>query len=317
MQADAVADEVHAGQRGSGGESKGWRLSARAKLNLGLEILGRRPDGYHEIVSVTQTISLADTVDMQPGGPFGIEMRPALVGEHENLARRAGHALALAAGIAPTGHLTVRKRIPLAAGLGGGSSDAATALRLVDRAWRTDLGDARLAEIGGTLGSDVPLFIGGATNLIQGRGEVVEPLPCPPTFWVVLVTPDGSPPDKTRALYRALGSEDLSDGAKTVALAEAMRAGEKVRDALLVNGFDRAADRVYTSFATLRTRLADLLQRPIHLTGAGPTLFAIYARADEATAAARALRRLRLPARVANSMAGRPRIRASQVTLTR
>jgi 4-diphosphocytidyl-2-C-methyl-D-erythritol kinase len=293
------------------------RVSAYAKLNLGLEILGRRPDGYHEIVSVTQTISLADTVEAQLGGPFEVEMRPALVAEGENLARRAGEALALAARIAPSGRLTVRKRIPLAAGLGGGSSDAAATLRLLDTAWQTDFGDARLAEIGGTLGSDVPLFIAGATSLIRGRGEIVEPLRCPPTFWVVLVTPDGSPPDKTRALYRALAPADLTDGARTLALAEAVRAGEPVRDSLLVNGFDRAADRVYPDFPSLRARLADLLQRPVHLTGAGPTVFALYPRADEARAAARALHRRKMPARVASSIVGRPRIRASRVALAR
>jgi 4-diphosphocytidyl-2-C-methyl-D-erythritol kinase len=293
------------------------RLSAYAKVNLGLEILGRRPDGYHEVVSVTQTISLADTVEIRPGGAFEVEMRPALVDDEENLAGRAGHALALAAGVPPSGQLMVRKRIPLAAGLGGGSSDAAAALRLLDRAWRTDLGDARLSEIGGMLGSDVPLFIGGATNLIRGRGERVEPLPCPPTFWVVLVTPDGSPPDKTRAVYRALAPDDLSDGMRTLALADSLRAGQHVRDELLVNGFDRPADHVYAEFSSLRARLADVLQRPVHLTGAGPTLFAIYGQSDEARAAAREVQRRRVPATVASAIVGRPRIRASRVALAR
>lgn len=317
VRTDAAAGIMPTRQRERGGGARTLRLSAYAKVNLGLEILGRRPDGYHEIISVTQMISLADTVEMQPGGPFEIDMRPALVDDGENLAGRAGHALALAAGLAPTGHLTVRKRIPLAAGLGGGSSNAAATLRLLDRAWRTDLGDARLSEIGRTLGSDVPLFIGGAANLISGRGEIVEPLPCPPTFWVVLVTPDGSPPDKTRALYRALAHDDLSDGIRTLALADSLRAGQHVHDELLVNGFDRAADRVYADFPSLRARLTDLLQHPVHLTGAGPTLFAIYARSDEARAAAREAQRRRVPVRVASAIVGRPRIRASRVALAR
>lgn len=317
MQADAAADMMPTGQVSRSDRPRYWRLSAYAKLNLGLEILGRRADGYHEIVSVTQTISLADGVEMQPGGAFEVEMRPGLVDEEENLAGRAGRALALAAGIKPSGRLTVRKRIPLAAGLGGGSSDAAATLRLLDRAWRTELGDARLSEIGGTLGSDVPLFVGGATNLIRGRGEVVEPLFCPPTFWVVLVTPDCSPPDKTRALYCALAQDDLSDGTKTLSLAGALREGQPIRDDLLVNGFDRAADRVYTDFPSLRARLTELLQRRVHLTGAGPTLFAIYRRSDDARLAARQAHRLGIPTRVASSVVGRPRIRASRVALAR
>jgi 4-diphosphocytidyl-2-C-methyl-D-erythritol kinase len=301
----------------TGSSTRGWRLSAYAKLNLGLEIIGRRTDGYHEIVSVTQTVSLADSVEVRPDGPFTVEMQPPLVDESENLAGRAAHALATAADVRPTGRLTVRKRIPLAAGLGGGSSDAAAALRLLDRAWDTRLGPERLAEIGATLGSDVSLFLGGATSLIRGRGEIVEPLPCPQTRWVVLITPEGSPPDKTRALYRALDPADFSNGATTEALAAALRAGESVQDAHLVNGFDRAADRVYPGFPMLRTQLADLLGAPVHLTGAGPTLFALFPRADAAREAARRARHQGLVAQAAHTVVGRPAMRASQVALAR
>src|SRR3954453_22447498 len=245
-----------------------WRLSAYAKLNLGLEILGRRPDGYHEIVSVTQTISLADTVHITAGGSFSVQMRPPLVSDDDNLAGRASQALAAAAGIAASGRLTVRKRIPLAAGLGGGSSDAASALQLLDRMWDTRLGNARLAEIAATIGSDVPLFLAGAPNLIRGRGEIVEPLLPPPTFWVVLATPDLSPADKTRALYRSLTPGDLSDGAATVALAAPRGEEKRVSDALVINGFDGSAERVSPEFAPLRVRLGALLQTRVHLTGA-------------------------------------------------
>jgi 4-diphosphocytidyl-2-C-methyl-D-erythritol kinase len=293
------------------------RLSAYAKVNLGLEILGRRDDGFHEIVSVTQTISLADTLEVSPGGPFAVEMTPPLVDGEENLAHRAGLALATVCGRPPSGRLTVRKRIPVAAGLGGGSSDAAASLRLLDRIWGTRLGDERLAEIGATLGSDVPLFLDGATSLIRGRGERVEPLLPPPTFWLVLVTGVASPPDKTRALYHALAPVDWSDGARTLALAASLRAGERVQDDLLVNGFDAAADRVYLGMTSLRARLGGLLGAPIHLTGAGPTLFAVFERAEAARHAAREARRAGLPALVASSIVGRPPIRASRPAVAR
>jgi 4-diphosphocytidyl-2-C-methyl-D-erythritol kinase len=187
----------------------------------------------------------------------------------------------------------------------------------LDRAWGTRLGDARLAEIGATLGSDVPLFLGGSTSLIRGRGEVVEPLPPPPTFWLVLVTAATSPPDKTRAMYRALSPDDWSDGAGTLALAASLKAGERVRDDTLVNGFDAAADRVYPEMRSQRVRLADLLDAPVHLTGAGPTLFAMFEQQDVARQAARAATRAGLPVLVASSIVGRPSIRASRAAVAR
>jgi len=294
-----------------------WRLSEYAKVNLGLEILGRRDDGFHEIVSVTQTVSLADTLEVSMGGPLRIEMTPPLIDEGDNLVERAGQALAAATGRPPSGRLTVRKRIPVAAGLGGGSSDAAAGLRLLDRAWDTRLDAARLAEIGATLGSDVPLFLAGSTSLIRGRGEIVEPLPPPPTFWLVLVTAVESPLDKTRAMYRALAPADWTDGTRTLALAARLWAGQPVQDALLVNGFDDAADRVYPELRALRARLAELLGGPVHLTGAGPTVFALFGQADVARESARRARRAGLTALVTSSIVGRPTIRASKAPLAR
>jgi 4-diphosphocytidyl-2-C-methyl-D-erythritol kinase len=292
------------------------RLSGYAKVNLGLEILGRRSDGFHEIVSVTQTISLADTVEATPGGPLTVGMEPPLVDEGENLARRAALALAEATGRVPSGRLVIHKRIPLAAGLGGGSSDAAAALRLLDRLWGTRLAHERLAEIAARLGSDVPLFLGGATSLIRGRGEIVEPLPGPPRVWLVLVHPGEAPPDKTRAMYQALRPDDLTDGSATVALAERLRGGSVLR-APLVNGFDGSADRVYAGLPALRLRLAELLRAPVHLTGAGPTLFGLFERPEPAHRAARAVRGAGLSAIVAHTVAGPAPIRAPKSSFNR
>src|SRR4051812_23843680 len=116
------------------------RLPAYAKVNLGLEIVGRRADGFHEIVSVTQTISLADTIEVTASEALSIEMTPPLVDDDDNLVRRAAEALAAYTYRSPGGRLHLTKRIPLAAGLGGGSSDAASTLRLLDRLWETRLG---------------------------------------------------------------------------------------------------------------------------------------------------------------------------------
>jgi 4-diphosphocytidyl-2-C-methyl-D-erythritol kinase len=286
-------------------------LPAYAKVNLGLEILGRRADGFHEIVSVTQTISLADTVEVAPAETLALEMTPPLVDDSDNLVVRAAEALAAHTGHSARGRLHLKKRIPLAAGLGGGSSDAATTLRLLDRLWETRLGPRGLGPVAAALGSDVSLFLVGGTSLIRGRGEHVEALPPVQPCWLVLVCPDSSPPDKTRALYRALQPSEWGDGSRTLALADAIRDGRPLVETALVNGFDRAADRVYPQFPELRTCLHELTGQRFHLTGAGPTLFGLFSEATAARHAARRLGHGGMPAHVARTVARQPAIRAS------
>lgn len=278
-------------------------------MNLSLEILGRRPDGFHEIVSVTQTVSLADQVEVAASDTLSVEMEPPLVGAGDNLAHTAAVALATATGRAPTGAVRIVKRIPLAAGLGGGSSDAAAALRLLDRLWYTQLGTRRLSRIAATLGSDVPLFVGGGLSLIRGRGEIVSPLPPLAPFGLLLIHPGGAPPDKTRALYQALRPGDFGDGSATRALVDGLRSGHPIRQASLVNGFGAAADRVYPRFARLRAELAGRLGTSIHLSGAGPTLFAVFDHPRDARSAAERIRQPDLATFVARSVAGRAAIR--------
>jgi 4-diphosphocytidyl-2-C-methyl-D-erythritol kinase len=295
-----------------GDEGSTLRVSACAKVNLSLEVLGRRADGFHEVISVTQTISLADEVVVSPSGALQLRMEPPVVDERDNLIRRAAEALAAANGRAPTGRLRADKRIPLAAGLGGGSSDAAATLRLLDRLWGIRMQQRNLSDLAAALGSDVPLFLRGGASLIRGRGEIVEPLPPPRTFWLLLVCPAERPPDKTRTLYRALRPDEWSDGAATLALAERLRAGQPVVGTTLVNGFDGAAERAYPDFAALRARLADATGAPFHLTGAGPGLFALFETDALAREAARRLGRPGGEVFVARSIARRPAIRVSR-----
>lgn len=292
----------------AGDASPALRVPAYAKINLSLEILGRRPDGFHEIVSVTQLVSLADRVEVAPSDTLAVEMQPPLVDDDDNLARRAALVLAAEAGQRPRGVIRISKRIPLAAGLGGGSSDAAATLRLLDRLWGTRLGQRRLAGIAATLGSDVPLFLGGGSSLIRGRGEIVEALHPVPAFDVLLIYPGGAPPDKTRALYGALTPDDVGDGSASGTLRDWLRAGRPISEAPLVNGFDAAANRVYPGFAELRAELDTAVGRPVHLSGAGPTLFALFDRPGDAVVAAGRVRP-GLAAFAARSIGHRPSIR--------
>ena len=159
------------------------RLAAHAKVNLTLEVLGMRPDGYHELRSVVTTIPLHDDVELldAPAGEMTVEMSgdgmevPHVPCE-ENLAVRAARALAAAAGVSRGVHIRIVKRIPVGAGLGGGSADAATVLNGLNELWGMGLPNERLCEIGAEVGSDVPALVLGGMVLMEGRGERVRAL---------------------------------------------------------------------------------------------------------------------------------------------
>jgi len=285
------------------------RARAYAKVNLSLEVLGRREDGYHEIVSIVQTISLHDLVECRPAQGIDVQTSPPLVDPAENLVTRAAELLAAVADRSVGADVLIRKRIPLAAGLGGGSSDAATALRLLDRLWATDLPPDALARLAGRLGSDVPLFLIGGTVLIRGRGERVESLVAPAPFWLALACPPAPQADKTRALYSALEPADWTDGRRTLQLADRLAAGASPVDVPLPNAFDPAADDAYPGFRDLRRRLAVAVGRPLHLTGAGPSLFALFETRSAATAAVRQMAQLGVPCHLARRVRQLPIIR--------
>ncbi len=166
-------------------------LLAPAKINLCLRVLSKRPDGYHEVEMIMQAVGLFDriTVRLTPGG---ITARCGARGVPEgesNIAWRAAKAVVDRAGGNRGVSIEIGKNIPVAAGLGGGSSDAAAVLVACNRLLGLDLRREELAAIGTGLGMDVPFFLYGPTALARGRGEVLEPLPPPPAFWVLLVNP--------------------------------------------------------------------------------------------------------------------------------
>ncbi|MCU0454308.1 MAG: 4-(cytidine 5'-diphospho)-2-C-methyl-D-erythritol kinase [Bacteroidetes bacterium] len=166
-------------------------LTAPAKVNLGLEILRRRPDGYHELETIFYRIGLADSIelhDRQQGSTMECS-DPALSTGEDNLCLRAVAAMRHATGIERGIHVVLHKRIPTGAGLGGGSSDAAAVLRGLNARWAVGLSDRHLKEIASSLGSDVPAFIGGPLSFGAGRGEILQDLPPRFPYWLVCVTP--------------------------------------------------------------------------------------------------------------------------------
>src|SRR2546423_2242937 len=170
------------------GRARRLVLNAAAKVNLILEVLGKRDDGYHGLVTVMQAVALCDRITLEDADVLELASSPGVPADGRNLALRAATALREAAGVTRGARITLDKRIPVAAGLGGGSSDAAAVLLGLNRLWNLRWPLARLAEVAVTLGMDVPFFLRGGVALGTGRGERVAPLAGMPLA-LVLVNP--------------------------------------------------------------------------------------------------------------------------------
>ncbi len=254
-------------------------LLAPAKLNLTLEVLGRRDDGYHEIASIMQTIDLADRVRVEAAP--GLEL--TLTGPRQlgvpvegprNLAYRAAQALLAETGRSELGaRIELEKRIPAGMGLGGGSTDAAAVLRGLNRLWGLDLGDAALGRVAASVGSDVAFFLHGGTALVTGRGETVEPLRDIEPMALTLFVSDAELEDKTRRMYAALTASDHSDGRRTRVAAEMIRRGQRLAETDLVNAFDRHVGEVDPPLASAMALCRDA-GLAVLAAGSGPGFFA-------------------------------------------
>ena len=247
--------------------------AAPAKINLGLQVTGRRPDGYHELVTVMQTLELADEVTVESAPT--VRGRPSLpdLAAEDDLALRAAHLLRRALGVTSGAHVSVEKRIPAAAGLGGGSSDAAAVLTALNQLWETDVDQARLLQVAAELGSDVPFLVRGGTALATGRGEVLRRLPPAPVRHVVLARPhiDLS----TAEVYAALRPSEWSDGSQTLALAEAISDGS-LPEELLSNDLTPAAIRLAPVVGDILDELRAAGARPALMAGSGATCFGLF-----------------------------------------
>jgi 4-diphosphocytidyl-2-C-methyl-D-erythritol kinase len=279
--------------------SRSVRLSAPAKINLTLEVVGARDDGYHELRSVFATIDLVDHVRVAASARLDVQVRPdPTVGNMSagELSARAVLALAAASGHAPAAHVRVAKRIPVAAGLGGGSSDAGATLRGLAEVWRVD---ADLRTVGASLGSDVPFFASNARfALISGRGEHVRDLPPPvEPLWIVLVRVAARV--ATAEVFRALRETEWSDGERSASLAQAFDA-QRITPATirshLGNDLLDAASRVCRDIGEARL-IAGSKDVTLSLSGSGPSLFAVADSRADALRLARILRGQGLDAR--------------------
>ena len=274
-------------------------LSAPAKVNLTLEVLGKRGDGYHEICTILQTVALSDLVTLGPADDLSLALSGeagSLAGEpaETNLAYRAAAALREQRGA----RIVLEKRVPVATGLGGGSSDAAAVLRGLHDLWGLlSISDEALAAIAAELGSDVPFFLRGGSALASGRGDVLAPLPDGPPQRLVIAWPErAGPADKTARMYAVLRPEHYTDGSRTERLADRLRAGEPVRDEDIYNVFEQVLPEVDPETAEAIDQAAALGLGQAHLCGSGLAFFFLLASEQPAEPLLLALERLGLRA---------------------
>ena len=217
---------------------------AYAKVNLTLEVLGSLPDGYHEVHTVLQTVSLHDRLTFDPSPDISVECSISALSNPDNLAWKAALALKEATGYRDGARITIQKRIPEAMGLGGGSTDAAATLAGLNRLWGLGLVANELEDVGRGLGVDVPFLVGGGAALGVGRGDRLTRLRPLPPQWLVLVCPPSGPPDKTRRMYGLLDSESFTDGKVTRVLVDAIERGS-LSHQMLYNVFESVAFNVF------------------------------------------------------------------------
>jgi 4-diphosphocytidyl-2-C-methyl-D-erythritol kinase len=245
-------------------------FSAPAKLNLMLHVVGRRPDGYHELQTVFQLIDLRDRVGIEVREDGVIRRVEGAHGvpENDDLTVRAARALQAATGTRLGAELSIRKVIPMGGGLGGGSSDAATALLALNHVWGTGLPLPEIAAIGARLGADVPVFLGGRSAWAEGIGEKLVPITLEPDSWYLIVFPGVAVP--TAAVFQA---PELTRNSPPTTM----------RGFLETGGRNDCEGVVRARFPAVAEALDWLgRQAPARLTGTGSCVFAKFARVEDA-----------------------------------
>lgn len=265
--------------------------SAFAKLNLTLDILRRREDGYHDLAMVMQSVTLHDDVSVTLTDGAEIVCRCGEIpGDESNLAVKAARAFFAGTGVAPRGlEIDVVKRIPAQAGMAGGSSDGAAVLRALRTLLAPELSDASLERIAERFGSDVPFCVRGGTALAEGRGERLTALPEAPRFHVVLCKPDFA--ISTPMLFSRVRIDALRDRPDTAGMVAALRAEDASGVLARVrNVFEDVLPQEFGEVFVIRDRLRALGAEAAAMTGSGPTVFGLYRDAEAAQRAYDALR---------------------------
>lgn len=258
------------------------RASAPAKINLALVVGPLRHDGKHELATIYQRVGIADRIDVDVvAGPTRVD---GFAGD--TLVRDALDRLAAHAGTDRRWRARIEKRIPVAAGLGGGSSDAATALRLANATLDDPVPDEELRELAAGLGADVPFFLVDGPQLGTGDGTILGALDLPQDFWVLLLLPHGAQKPSTASVYAGFDARGAERGFedRRAALLDGLGAVRRPRDLAALPPNDLASSPLADELRALGAFRADV-------SGAGPTVYGLFHHRAQADSAKRALRR--------------------------
>ncbi|MBS3678625.1 4-(cytidine 5'-diphospho)-2-C-methyl-D-erythritol kinase [Ornithinibacillus massiliensis] len=256
---------------------------APAKINLSLDVLRKREDGYHDVEMVMTTVDLADRIELNTLEEDRIEVSlwsRYVPNDERNLAYKAAKAFKQKYNINKGVHIKIEKVIPVSAGLGGGSTDAAAVLRGLNRLWNMDIPIEQLAELGSTLGSDIPFCVYGSTGIAKGFGEIIEPLPSPPPFWVVLAKPDIGV--STRTIFQRVKMDEIIHPNTN-----------QVVEALYEKDFNKLCQNIGNSLEAITTALHPevlrIKEKMLHagasgvlMSGSGPTVYGLVEQQSKA-----------------------------------
>ena len=266
-------------------------VEANAKINLTLDILGKRPDGFHEVAMVMQSIGLHDTLTMEKTeGEIALSINvPWLKADEKNLAWRAAELVRQEYGLTGGVRMELIKRIPIAAGLAGGSADAAAVLKGMNELYNLQMSEARLCELGAKLGSDIPFCLMGGTMLATGRGEVLTRLADMPETWVVLAKPRISV--STAWAYQNYDEQGAERHPDNEAIKKAIaRGNRKAVAGLLCNVLESVTIKKYDVIADYKQMMLDKGAMASMMSGSGPTVFGLARNREQAEAIANVLR---------------------------
>ena len=254
-----------------------------AKINLGLKVMGKRADGYHAVDMVMQTISFADYLEFMQAAKFALTMDdPDLPTDQRNLAYKAATIISEATGKPLNVKIHINKLIFKAAGLAGGSTDAAAVLRGLNKYWQSGLSEKQLEKLGEKLGSDVPFCVRGGTVRATGRGEILETLPALPKFWLVLAKPLGLDVS-TAWVYQNFNEGTCTNQVNIENLTEAIKTGKK--DSILAsigNDLESVTLPQYPILNSIKRTIQKNGAQAVLMSGSGPTIFGITATEKEA-----------------------------------
>jgi len=276
----------------------GLKILSPAKINLFLEVLGKRPDGFHEIESVMQTVSLVDTLYLHPikSGIKVITNHPELSSGRDNLVYRAADLIKKKYVIKKGIRIVLEKRIPIGGGLGGGSSNAAAVLLGLNRLWNLKLSPEELSRLGARLGSDVPFFIYGKTALVKGRGEIVLPLQVRENFHYLLLKPPISIPTKNiyKNIRLSLTKPAINGILPIINELLQKQANYKEIQQLMYNRLENVAMKLYPVLRNTHQAFQKISTQGILLSGSGSTIFKLCSCRKEAETLATILSRRNL-----------------------